>query len=197
MPVVAVTGNLCSGKTTVIKLLKGKIKGEFRADELVHTYYKDKTGSIYKKVKKYFPDALNTSGNISRKKLGQIVFASSHKLRKLESIVHPRIIKDLEAWTTEKHKRKGIYLAEVPLLFEKKLNKLFDAVIFVDAPELTIINRATRKFKISQEETKTRIANFMPADVNKKRSDFVICNGSSIRKLKEGVDVIWQKLKKM
>ena len=197
MPVVAVTGNLCSGKSTVVKLFKEKGAKALSADKLVHDSYRDKKGDVYRKIKEDFPDVFDGKGNISKRKLARAVFTSRNLLKKLERIVHPKVIKELKEWVKSKKYDKGLYLAEVPFLFEKKLDKLFDAVIFIDASKPEIIKRAVYKLGISEKEAKARIANFMPTITKKRKSRFVIRNDSSVYELKRKVGVVWEKLKKM
>jgi len=197
MPVIAVTGNLCSGKSTVIRFLKGKVTKTLSADKLVHACYRDKKGNVYRRVRKHFPGVFDSRDNISKKKLARIVFANRNLLKKLENIVHPKIIKDLKEWANSKRYQKGIYLAEVPFLFEKKLDKLFDAVIFVDASKSEIIERAVHRLGISKKEAKARVVNFMPLIAKRKKADFIIHNDSNIYELKRKAGAVWEKLKKM
>ena len=197
MPVLAVTGNLCSGKSTVVRFLREKGIKTLSADELVHACYRNKKGEVYRRVKDSFPDVFDKRGNISKRKLARTVFASRNLLKKLESIVHPEIIKKLEEWVNSKRRSKGLYLAEVPFLFEKKLDKLFDVVIFVDARKSETIERAVHKLGISKKEAEARVANFMPVIVKKKKSHFTIHNDSNIYELRKKVGAVWEKLKKM
>ena len=194
MPVAAITGNLCSGKSTVLKLFKEKGVETLSADELVHACYRNKEGNVYKKIRENFPNVFDKNGNISRKKLARIVFTSRSSLKKLERIVHPEVIKYLKEWVASKRESKSLCAAEVPLLFEKGLDKFFDIVIFVDASRPNTIKRAAHKFGISQEEAEARIANFIPASVKKKKSHFIISNNSSIYELNKKVGVVWRKL---
>jgi len=197
MPVIAVTGDLCSGKSTVIKFFKERGAKVLSTDKLVHSCYKDKKGDVYRKVRKYFPDVFDKKGNISRKKLAHTVFTDRNLLIKLENIVHPKVIKDLKTWVDSKKSKKGLYVVEVPFLFEKKLDNLFDAVIFIEARRSDITKRAVYKFGISEKQAKARIANFMPAREKIKRSQFIIYNDSNMPKLKRKAGVVWEKLEKM
>ena len=90
MLVLGLTGNLATGKSTVLKLLGKKGIKVFDVDERIHSYYRNKKSPVYKKVAAFFPECLGV-GVISRKKLGSIVFYNKSKLKKLEKIVHPGI----------------------------------------------------------------------------------------------------------
>ncbi|MFH1768062.1 MAG: dephospho-CoA kinase [Candidatus Omnitrophota bacterium] len=196
MPVVAVTGNLCSGKSTVLDILKKKGGRVFSADDAIHRYYKNKQCQVYKEVKNSFPSACDKKGNIIRKRLGCIFFAYYKKLKRLEEIVHPHVAKDVRKWVKSKQEGEGLYLAEIPLLFEKKLDRIFDRVILVYSPQSILVERIKRKFGLSKKESLKRLKLFSPLIEKKKRSHFIIANNSDLLKLKRKVGLIWRDLKR-
>ena len=61
----------------------------------------------------------------------------------------PKLIKDLLDWVNTRKKRKGVYIAEVALLFEKKLQNKFDGVILVNVNRGVLIERIVKKYKFS------------------------------------------------
>mgnify|MGYP000241628134 CR=1 FL=1 len=196
MPVIAVTGELCSGKSAVLKFLQKKGAKTFSSDRLVHTYYKDKNSLIYRRIKQCFPNVFNCKGVLLRSKLAEVVFSDIRYLRKLEEIVHPLIIRDLRKWVFSNKAHKGIYVAEVPLLFERQLEKIFDIIILVYASKSTLIKRIKKKFKISYREAEQRLGHFIPVDKKRKNVDFVINNNSNLKKLERKVELIWGRLRR-
>ncbi len=197
MSIIAITGSLCSGKTAVLKILKTKGAKAFSADQMIHNYYKDKTSLIYRKVARCFPGAVDESGRILRNKLGKIVFADTAKLKALEEIAHPQVIKDMREWVEQRRKKRGVYIAEVPLLFEKKLDKIFNKIILVYAPQSILSSRIGRNFGLSRREALERLKLFLPLKDKKRRADFLINNNSNINELKRKVGLLWCGLKKM
>lgn len=196
MPVVAVTGSFCSGKTTVLGILKDKGADVFNADRRIRQYYKNNRSIVCKKVKVAFPGSLTVRGNISPRRLGEIVFSGHRNLVRLERIVHPFIIKELEKWVKQARKRKGVFVAEVPLLFEKKLDIIFDRVILVYASKPILFHRIKSKFGMSKKEALSRLELFSPWQEKKKGADFLINNVSGVIELKRKVGLIWQDLKR-
>ena len=193
MAVFGLTGNLASGKSTVLKLLKEKGAVVFDADKKIHQYYKDRRCFIYKKIAAFFPQALQ-KGVISRKKLGGIVFADRKKLATVERIVHPIIITDILKWVRLARGKKRIYVAEVPLLFEKKLISYFDGVILVLAKQDILIKRIVEKYNLSKAGAKNRLSLYIPIREKMKDADFIINNSLSLKVLKKEVDLLWKKL---
>jgi dephospho-CoA kinase len=193
MPIFGLTGNLASGKSTVLELLIRKGALVFDADKRVHQYYRQRGGLIFKKIAKAFPQALER-GSISRRKLADIVFADRNKLATLEKIVHPAIIKDMLKWKKSLRNKKRICVAEVPLLFEKKLTRYFDGVILVLAKQPVLIKRIIEKYKFSKSQVLRRLSLYVAIRKKIKGADFIINNSSSLRKLNEEVDLLWKKI---
>lgn len=196
MPVVAITGNFASGKSSVLRLLQLKGAVVFSADNKIHELYRDKKGSIYKKIAKAFPQVLVGQGKyISRRKLGSLIFPDAAKRRKLERIAHPAVIKGLRKWVALAKGKDAVYAAEVPLLFEKKLQGYFDYIILVAASQDVVLKRIRQKYGLSQAEALKRLRIFLPVQQKKKMADFIIDNSSNMYRLQKEVGLLWKKLK--
>jgi len=184
MPVIAITGGMASGKSAVTGMLKAKGAVIFDADKVVHEYYRDETSAVYKKLRKIFPQVFG-EGGLSRAKLRKVVFSDNRKLRILERIVHPFVVKDLARWVEKNNKLKGIFAAEVPLLFEKKLNKYFDRAIVVCARESITERRLKNKFDAATCKILRRQKLQMCLREKMEKADFIIQNNSSLARLKK------------
>ena len=192
MPILGLTGNLASGKSTVLKLLKSKGAVVFDVDEEIYRYYRDKNSLVYKKITAVFPQCLK-HGVISRKELAAGVFSSKPELKKLEKIVHPVVTKDLLKWLKAGN-RKRVHIAEVPLLFEKKLARHFDKIILITVTRPILIQRIIKKYGFNKRETLDRLSLYKPIREKIKGSDFVIDNSMNFRRLKKEVDLLWKKI---
>ena len=193
MPVFGLTGNLKCGKSTVLALLRQKGARVFDADAKVHRYYNDKKSLLYKRIAKAWPGALKHN-RISRKALGNLVFRDAAELRKLEALVHPVIIKDLKAWIKRQAKKKKVAVAEVPLLFEKKLQNYFSGVILVYVKKEILLARLQRRFTFSKKEAERRLALYLPVNEKIKKADFIVDNSLGFKNLRENVGMLWKDL---
>ena len=193
MSVFGITGSLASGKSTVIKLLKKKGAIAFDADKTIHGYYNNKNSRVYKKIISLFPEVLR-KGKICRARLGKIVFSSKASRDKLEKIVHPVIIKDLLQWIKKVRNKKGIFIAEVPLLFEKRLQRYFDGTILVWVKKDTLIKRILDKLGLSKSSAARRLSLYLPIKERIKKADYIINNSFNMRRLKKEIDLLWKKL---
>jgi dephospho-CoA kinase len=137
MTVIGITGISGAGKSTVAGILKQEYQAlVIDVDRVGHQVLaKDK--NVRKKV-------LKTFGTINRKKLGPIVFSDQKKLKKLNRIMHPVMVKKIKAILTE-NKSKKMIVIDAALLFQLGLNKLCHHVIFVDAPKKVIQKRLAKQ----------------------------------------------------
>jgi len=193
MAVFALTGDFCSGKSSVAALLKKKKAAVFDCDRAVHAVYRDKSGTVYKSIVRRFKGAVTPAGNISRRRLGAIVFADPSKLDCLEKIVHPAVIGRLKAWIAQR-KKNTIAIAEVPLLFEAGLSKMFTGVIVVKSSSDVIKKRALSKRGIGFDRALQRINRYMPIREKIKQADFVVENDGTLAQLAKSVDRLWKSL---
>ncbi|MDD3296677.1 MAG: dephospho-CoA kinase [Candidatus Omnitrophica bacterium] len=201
MLILGLTGNLASGKSSVLKLLKGKGAVVYDADRKVHEYYSKTASLLCKKVMSLFPEAKGSRGAICRRKLSRIVFADKAKLKRLEELVHPVIIKDMLQWIKKMRnawggkKKPKMCVVEVPLLYEKNLSRHFDGVILVRSKKKLLMERAIKKYKFSKHEAKKRLSLYMPIKEKIKRADYLINNDFDFLSLKKEVDLLWRKVK--
>lgn len=194
MPVIAITGMFCGGKTTVLSMLKKKGARVFNIDTRVHAYYKDRTQEVYLKVRRRFPEVLTRQHAISRSKLRATVLKNKRNLRILERIVHPYVIKDLTRWSKESKKKSGVYVAEVPLLFQKGLGHLFQKIIVVRASKLIVVRRIAKRFHVSPREARRLGALFYSQKMRKGDDTYLVINNGSRGALKKRVDSLWKEI---
>ncbi|MCF7878704.1 MAG: dephospho-CoA kinase [Candidatus Omnitrophica bacterium] len=195
MAKIGLTGRIGSGKTTVVKMLVERGAKAFDADRQVHRFYRDSAHPVYKKVKRVFPEA-EEGREISREKLKKIVFKKKDKLRQLERIIHPEVIKVLKEWLFAK-KKKDICVAELPLLFELKLENLFDRTVLLKVKEEILAKRLKKKYGFNDSEIKQRLSLYLPVEIKEKKTSFVLNNNLSLKNLEKEVSVLWQRINRI
>jgi dephospho-CoA kinase len=194
---IGLTGGMGTGKSTVASIIQTLGYCVLNADKNAHEALK-KTSAIFPEIVKIFGEKILTpDGEIDRKILSSIVFSDKYLLAKLEAITHPHI-QNLTQKEKEALMNKGVDLAfyDIPLLFEKKLEKKFDKIVVVTCKKETQIKRAMERTKLSENEIKDRLAVQMALEVKAKNADYVLRNDGTIEELTMKVQDLILQLKK-
>lgn len=137
---IAITGGVCSGKSTVAKIIEEQGHSVISCDEIYHELLNDER--FANALVNEFGDIKNSDGSIDKAKLSKIVFGDDVKREKLNALTHPKIMQRV----IEEASGDGIFFCEVPLLFEGGFERLFDNAIVVlrkkDARLKELMNRA-------------------------------------------------------
>ena len=191
---IGLTGNIASGKTTSENIFKAFGFKVISADDVVHDLLKyDK--NVISKVTGIFQNFDIFENNaLSRKKIGKIVFKNKDLRTKLENIIHVEVIKKINEFFVENKDEKAT-IASIPLLFEAKLQNMFDIIIFVQADEKTRLERLMKRNNYSEEFAKKIMNTQMDENLKIPLSNFVIKNNSNKTCLKEQIEDIVKKFK--
>ncbi len=177
MLLAGLTGNFGMGKSSVLSIFKRLGARTLESDSIVDALLKEK--SIIKKVRKIVgDDVFEPKKGLDKKKIARRIFASHRKRRQLEKLLHPLVIKRVNAYARKMKKRKGILMVEVPLLFEGGYGDLFEKIITVYTTQKTALWRL-RQDGFSRNEALARLRAQMPAGTKRKHSDYVIDNNGS------------------
>lgn len=194
MKVIAITGGIGSGKSTVSKLLAGLGAVILDADKVGHAALED-TGIRQEIVAAFGKQVLAPNGNIDRKKLGELVFGDSESLAELNRIMHPRMHETVQI-ELEKYRRQGVNMVvlEAPVLIEAGWTSLVDEVWVTIASRNTILQRLQERVGLSEAASLARIRSQMSSEERGKQADVVIDTDCSLDELKMKVKKLWQKL---
>ena len=186
---VAVTGGFASGKTTVCQILKKYGAYVVDSDAIVHRLLSPDT-AIGKQVVSLLGTEIITGNQINRKKIAKLVFSNPHKLKALEVILHPAVQKEI-AISFDKIQdlpQYSFFVAEVPLLFEVKMEDDFDLVIAIR----TDAKIAKSRSKQEQEFDKRMARQLADKTEN---ADFIIDNDGDIQILENQIKTIIPELR--
>lgn len=191
---VALTGNIASGKTQVEKFLLSLGYKVIDTDKVNHFIIASDFDAI-NEIKTAFKedDILDENENISREKLGKIVFSVGWKKIKLEEILHKRINEKIDEFI-ENNKDEKIIFISIPLLYETKQESKYDKIIFISADEDIRLKRLMLRNGYTEQYAKTRIASQLKEAEKIKKSDYVIYNNSDFLNLKKQVDTVLKQL---
>lgn len=179
---VAVTGNIASGKSKVGEILKDLGYKVFDTDKIAHEIlYSSK--EVLEAFKDY--DILE-NGEISRVKLGNIVFNNKGMKQKLEDIIHPKIREKLNEIFSANNQEKYVFVG-IPLLFEADMQNLFDKSVLIYCDDFIRLKRLMKRNNLTSEQAQSRLDSQMSQDEKTHLVDYVIKNESTVENLRKEV----------
>lgn len=191
MPVIALTGGVATGKSTVSDYLIKHGENIICADKLVHQIYQKQ--ETYEFISTLVPEAIN-NGQIIFPKLREKFFSNKELQSKIESFIYSHLPHEFtEAYKT--FNKPDFIFYDVPLLFEKKLDPLVDYIVVVYSKAEEQIQRLMIRDSISKELAQNMLTKQMPIDEKKDRADYVIENSSDLKKLYQNIDSFLKFLK--
>jgi dephospho-CoA kinase len=134
-------------------------------------------------------------GSLDRAAVAARVFGprGAARLRRLEAFVHPGVLLRLRRAVAEARRRRAPAVAlDVPLLFERGVDRMCDVVLFVDAPRAVRLRRA-RARGWSAAQLRARDASQWPAATRRRRADAVIANGGGRAAARKQVRALWKR----
>ena len=186
------TGSIAMGKTTVSNIFRNLGVRVWCADNEVNELYKV-NGAATKVFSREFPSVVTKNG-VDRKKLRGLIHKDNAILKKLERIVHP-LLKQSKVDFVKSNKDSPLIVFDIPLLFETKQEKNFDAVLVVTASELTQKKRVLSRKNINEQDFLLIKRNQMNEKEKIKRADFLINTDKSLLETEQDVLEIYQKIK--
>lgn len=197
MIVAALTGGIASGKTTVARMFGEQTAWVVDLDELSRLVVEPHKPAWQDIVACFGKTILRQDGTLDRNRLGRIVFADPTKRKRLEQIVHPRVLDEYRKQLKEIREKseQAIVIADVPLLMEIEMQCQFEKVIVVYLPPESQIKRLVQRDGLSEQAALDRLKSQMPIDEKVGLADFVIDNRGSIEETRRQVEEVYQALK--
>ena len=187
---IGILGDIGSGKSFVSKLFGYPV---FNADKEVSNIYK-KNKNCFKKLKKKLPKFI-ISFPIKKKQLQNAILENKNNLKKIESIIHPEVKKNLKNFI-KLNKSKKILIFDIPLLIENKIYKNNFVLVYVDAKKKDI-NKKLRERKNYNKKVIKKLRNSqLHLEIKKKKANYIIKNKFKKKHLKNSVKILLKKILK-
>jgi dephospho-CoA kinase len=172
MKKVAITGNIGSGKSWVCELFKQRLGiPVYNSDNAAKQLYFQP--DVREKLVNRFGDVFYLSDTeLNRKYIADLIFSDEKAQRDLEGILYPALFVDFEQWTSTQN--APYVLFESALIFEKRLEKQFDAIVMVSASETTRLRRAMERDHCDEATVCARMAKQWPEEGKRLLADYVI-----------------------
>ena len=175
--ILGITGSFGSGKSTVTALFAAAGWQVFDADAFCRRLYDCPPSDFRAELERQWGSrVLTPDGKICRAAVSDRVFSDPEQLRWLTDRVYPRLQTAMAAAAAGFRAAGENGAFEVPLLYECGLEKRFDAVLAVWAPDDIRHSRLSTLRHFDPAEIVRREARQLPAAVKLERADFALIN---------------------
>lgn len=174
--ILGLTGQTGAGKTVLSKIFYQHGYEIINADKIVHEIYDTQPDCLQALVRCFGNAILMEEKILNRKKLGEIVFSNEDKLRALESIVYPFVLKEISI----RLKNKNRVLLDAPTLFESGANSLCDFTIAVLADKRIRCKRIQNRDCLREDEAMSRIQAQKEDAFYHSRADYILYNNTGL-----------------
>ncbi len=186
--IIAITGGIGSGKSTVLDILKTFGANVLSADEINHEIMK--SPEYIKKIAKNFKGVVKDDA-IDRVALGKIIFSDSKQMRKLNDIAHPEIRAEI---TRRLNEINDTVFVEIPLLVESNMQDSFDRIWLVRASKELRLKRITKRDLLSQEYAQKIMSSQANDKIRREYATDIIENNGDELELTQQVKQLYQGL---
>jgi dephospho-CoA kinase len=193
---VGLTGSIAVGKSFVLSVLRELGCATFDADKIAHSVMEQGRPAYADIVREFGSVVVAEDGSINRAKLGAIVFADEARRKRLNGIVHPRVIEEQDRLlrNVEKATPLGIAVMDAALIIESGGYKRLDKLIVAFCDREIQIERLMRRNGIAREDAERRIAAQMSSDEKRRYADYEIDTSGSFDQTRQIVTEVFRQL---
>ncbi|MBP2437831.1 dephospho-CoA kinase [Microbacterium amylolyticum] len=197
MVLVAVTGGIASGKSTISRRLASHGAVVVDADQVVRDLQQPGQAVFASIVETFGPGVVGDDGALDRGALGAIVFADNGSLAQLNRIVHPAVRDETQRRFREAfvNDPRAVVVYDVPLLAEARGTGEWDVVVVAHAPAPVRIERMIAERGMTREEAVARIANQVGDEERLALADVVIDTAGTMARTLAQADALWSDLR--
>ncbi len=195
MLLLALTGNIASGKSTVAHALVARGAVLVDSDVAARAAVAAGTPALAAIVARFGAGVRQPDGSLDRAAMGRLVFGDPAAREALERIVHPAVEQArVTAVAAARAAGAEIVVCDIPLLFEARLAWHFPRILLVDASASVRIDRLVRDRAMPPDDASARVRAQLPAALKRPRADLVLGNDGDRAALLPQLDAAWTRL---
>lgn len=196
MPLIALTGGIASGKSTIARRLAEHGAVIVDADAIVREV-QGVGMPVLERIAAEFGDAMILAdGSLDRAALGTRVFGDEDALARLNAIVHPAVREEsarrfAAAFASDPD---AVVVYDVPLLVEARVGDPWDLIVVADAPAQVREQRLVELRGMSADDARARVASQVSDEVRRALADVVIDTSGPLDDTLRQVDEVWSRI---
>ncbi|MFC1561617.1 dephospho-CoA kinase [candidate division KSB1 bacterium] len=194
--VVGITGGIGSGKSVVAETFEKKGAMIINADRLAKEILWKESAIHDRVVKAFGTEICDDNGIIDKDRLADVVFTGKESIDKLNTIVHPEVIRIIRG-QIDSGRQTGRYpliAVEAALIYEAKIDSLFDCMISVIADREMRIGRIMKRDGVERTAVEKRMYLQIDQETHREKSDFVIENNGTVEELVRGSEAVFDRI---
>ncbi len=192
--IIGITGGIASGKSTVVSFLRDLGATIIDADEISRSLTANDGPAVASVLHTFGQEFASAPGVLDRRKLGELIFTDASARQKLNSILHPLILEEMQRKIDayKAHPTTSPLFLDIPLLFEAGLESLCDQIWLVYVDQDTQFKRLIARDLLTNEQALKRINAQMPMEQKCLKSNHVVDNGGSIEETQKQIQQLWE-----
>lgn len=192
-PVLALTGSIGTGKSSVAKFFAKKGHRVLDADKIAKSLYQTDSGLLEALRRTFGEQVLSEEGVLNRERLSSMVFGDKASLAILMDLMKEYLLRELTRLLDEmsEEEARPFVVLEAPVLFEYGFEAFADVIVLVRASEDQIVERVMQRNGMSREEVLARLRSQLSQEEKEARSDFCIDNSGSFETLQERMEELY------
>ncbi|WP_449408491.1 dephospho-CoA kinase [Microbacterium maritypicum] len=197
MPLIALTGGIASGKSTIARRLAEHGAVVVDADRIVRDVQAPGTPVLAAIAEEFGGDVIAADGSLDRAALGAIVFGDQERLRRLNAIVHPAVRAESQRRFEEAAAGDpdAVVVYDVPLLVEARVDDPWDLIVVAHAPAAVRLRRLVELRGMEAAAAQERIDAQVPDERRLAIADEVIDTAGTIEETLVQTDALWERIR--
>lgn len=196
MPLIALTGGIASGKSTIARRLSEHGAVVVDADQIVRDVQQPGSPVLAAIAAEFGDDVVSADGALDRAALGSRVFGDPDAVARLNAIVHPAVRDEsarrfAAAFTAD---AGAVVVYDVPLLVEARASDPWDLIVVAHAPQDVRARRLVELRGMTEQDAAARLASQVSDDARLAIADVVIDTSGTIAHTLAQTDDLWATL---
>ncbi|WP_334151991.1 dephospho-CoA kinase [Microbacterium sp.] len=197
MPLIALTGGIASGKSTIARRLAEHGAVIVDADQIVRDVQSPGSPVLHRIAEEFGADVITADGALDRAALGAAVFGDPERLAQLNAIVHPAVRAESQRRFEEALSADAgaVVVYDVPLLVEARVDDPWDTIVVAHAPQAERRRRLIEIRGMDATAADARIAAQVSDEQRLAIADAVIDTAGTIAETHAQTDALWERIR--